>query len=84
MSRSKNWFFGGDGILGDPREGGTPKLCQNICLLHNYWYKTNWHPRLTCSQNWFEGFSKEEVLIPQNYAKIFIWSSADTKKKRML
>ena len=26
-------------IWGDPRGGGTPKLCQNICLLNIYWYQ---------------------------------------------
>ena len=24
--------------LGGPLGGGTPKLCQNICLLNNCWY----------------------------------------------
>ena len=37
MSNSKNWFLGVH--LGDPRGRGTPKLCQNNCLLNIYWYQ---------------------------------------------
>ena len=34
----KKLAFGGS-HLGGPRGGGTPKLCQNICLSNIYWYK---------------------------------------------
>ena len=52
--RSKNWFLGGPfgGSLGG---SGTPKLCQNICLLNICWYQNRLAPKLSRSNNSFLG-----------------------------
>ena len=50
----KKFVFGGS-IWGGPRGGGTPKLCQSICLSNIYWYQKNWHPSLSRSKIWFFG-----------------------------
>ena len=42
LSRKKIWFFRGP--FGGPRGGGTPKLCQNICLLNIYSYQNKLAP----------------------------------------
>ena len=67
--------------------GVPPKLCQNISLLIIYWYQENWHPRLSCSKNWFllVHLGGSPGVAPPNYVKIFVCKiSTVTKKRRHL
>ena len=71
----KKFVLGGS-IWGGPRGGGTPKLCQNICLSNIYWYQKKTGTLAWAVQKFdflgphFGGVSGG--VVPPNHVKIFL------------